>query len=189
MDTDPGARKFTKVWYLQINLITFKAAFQRGYVLWPYYQNKLYIFFIWEAVWWEGGLISWELGNSTVPHVHALYQYPVTFCRGPRWNTHRIRVADPHSFHPDPDPAFKDEYRSGSRAFMTKDWTKITDEKKLNFFWSKTTIYLFLGLHKELNFFLLLWVIFAILDPDPIDIRIRNPAQNCGAIPSLIIQF
>ncbi len=36
------------------------------------------------------------------------------------------RVADPHSFHPDPDPAFWAEYRSGSgsRALMTKNWTK-----------------------------------------------------------------
>jgi hypothetical protein len=26
------------------------------------------------------------------------------------------RVADPHSFHPDPDPAFKAEYLSGSNT-------------------------------------------------------------------------
>ncbi len=67
--------------------------------------------------------------------------------------------------------------------------------KKINFFGSKTTIYLSQGLHKErpsyrrafrtqetekafrsqkrpsntsnMNFFLLLWVIFALLDPDP----------------------
>jgi hypothetical protein len=26
------------------------------------------------------------------------------------------RVADPHSFHPDPDPAFEAEYRSASRS-------------------------------------------------------------------------
>ncbi len=32
---------------------------------------------------------------------------------------------------------------------MTKNWKKITAEKKLNFFGSKTTIYLALGLHKE----------------------------------------
>ncbi len=82
--------------------------------------------------------------------------------------------------------------------------------KKLNFFWSKTAIYLSLGLHKVwpscrrslqllkeaiqhfktwtfTNFFLLLWFIFALLDPDPdplallntdpIRIRIRNPAR------------
>jgi hypothetical protein len=45
----------------------------------------------------------------------------------------RVAVADPHSFHPDPDLAFKAEYQSGSgsRAFMTK-----------------TAIYLSLGIHK-----------------------------------------
>ncbi len=32
---------------------------------------------------------------------------------------------------------------------MTKNWKKITAEKKKKFFWSKTTIYLFLSLHKE----------------------------------------
>jgi hypothetical protein len=32
---------------------------------------------------------------------------------------------------------------------MTKHWKKITAEKKLNFFGSKTTIFLSLGLHKE----------------------------------------
>jgi hypothetical protein len=31
------------------------------------------------------------------------------------------RVADPNSFHPDPDPAFLGEYRSGSRGLMTKN--------------------------------------------------------------------
>jgi hypothetical protein len=31
------------------------------------------------------------------------------------------RVADPHLFHPDPDPAFSAEYRSGSRALKTKN--------------------------------------------------------------------
>ncbi len=64
-------------------------------------------------------------------------------------------------------------------------------KKNLIFFWSKTTIYLSLGLNKErssyrrslffqdlkeaiqhfktwtFNFFLLLWVIFALPDPDP----------------------
>ncbi len=81
-------------------------------------------------------------------------------------------------------------------------------KKKKKIFWSKTAICLSLGLHKvcpsyrrslqlskeaiqHLNmnfykFFLLLWVIFALLDPDPltrlnpdpIRIRIRNPAKN-----------
>jgi hypothetical protein len=77
---------------------------------------------------------------------------------------------------------------------------------KKNFFSSKSTIYLSLGLHKErseeafssqkrpsntskhelLKKNLLLWVIFALLDPDPltrlnpdpIRIRIRNPAAK-----------
>ncbi len=52
------------------------------------------------------------------------------------------RFADPHSFHPAPDPAFKAEYRSGSRSLMTKNLKKITAGKKLTFFWSKATIYL-----------------------------------------------
>jgi hypothetical protein len=69
------------------------------------------------------------------------------------------RLANPHSFHPDPDPAFKAEYlsgdpiririQSGSRALMTKKKKKLQMKKKLNFFGSKTTIYLSLGLHKE----------------------------------------
>ncbi len=72
---------------------------------------------------------------------------------------------------------------------MTKTWKKITAEKKLHFFWINNYNYLSLGLHKErpsyrkslqlskeaiqhfktwtLNIFLLLWVIFALLDPDP----------------------
>jgi hypothetical protein len=72
---------------------------------------------------------------------------------------------------------------------MTKKCKKITAEKNYIFFRSKTTIYLSLGLqenvqvsektfssqkrpsntskHELLNFFLLLWVIFALLDPDP----------------------
>ncbi len=69
----------------------------------------------------------------------------------------KIRVADPHLFHPDPDPDLRlntnpdpDPIRiqSGSRALMTKNWKKITDEKNLIFFLSKTKIYLSLGLHK-----------------------------------------
>jgi hypothetical protein len=64
------------------------------------------------------------------------------------------RVADPHSFHPDPafyadtDPdPIRIRIQSGSRALMTKNWKKITANKKI-FFGSKT-IYLSLGLHKE----------------------------------------
>ncbi len=112
----------------------------------------------------------------------------------------------------------------GSRALMTKNWKKITAEIFF-FFWSKTAIYLSLGLHKVCpsyrrslqlskesiqhfktwtftNIFLLLWVIFALLDPDPVSeygsgsgstdpieygsgsrIRIHNPGQRCGSAP------
>ncbi len=79
----------------------------------------------------------------------------------------------------------------GSRALITKNWKKITAENLiLFFFWSKTAIFLSLSLHKVCpsyrrslqfskeaiqhfktwtftNYCLLLWVIFAILDPDP----------------------
>jgi hypothetical protein len=58
------------------------------------------------------------------------------------------RVADPHSFHPDPDPAFQAEYRSGSNTNPDpiriqgfndqKLKKKITAEKNLNFFGIKT---------------------------------------------------
>jgi hypothetical protein len=45
-------------------------------------------------------------------------------------------VADPYSysFDTDPDPAFSAEYRTGSRVFMTKNWKKNLQLKKLNFF-------------------------------------------------------
>jgi hypothetical protein len=36
-----------------------------------------------------------------------------------------IRVADPHSFHPDPDPAFEAEYRSGSESNTDPDLIRI----------------------------------------------------------------
>jgi hypothetical protein len=98
--------------------------------------------------------------------------------------------------------------QSGSRALMTKNWQKITAEKKLNFFYQKlqftypqasikyvqVTEEAFSSQkrpsnttkHELLQFFLLLWVIFALLDPDPDplarlntdSIRIRNPAQE-----------
>ena len=78
--------------------------------------------------------------------------------------------------------------QSGSRILMTKNWKKFTAEKKITFFLDqKTSINLSLGLHKGrpsyrrslqlseetsstskhefLNFFLLLWVIFDLLDP------------------------
>ncbi len=92
---------------------------------------------------------------------------------------------------------------------MTKNWKKITAEKKLNFFLNQKLQFTYpkasiknvqvteeafssqkkpsnTSKHELINFFLLLWVIFALLDPDPltrinpdpirIRIRIRNPA-------------
>ena len=75
--------------------------------------------------------------------------------------SHVGRVSDPYSFlliriqiqrirmeantDPDPDPI---RIQSGSRALMIKNWKKITTEKKIKFFWSKTAIYLSLSLHK-----------------------------------------
>jgi hypothetical protein len=71
------------------------------------------------------------------------------------------RVADPHSFHPDPAPAFYAEYRSGSGSNTDPDPIRIQGfkeqklkknycwKKNLIFFGTKTTIYLSLGLHKE----------------------------------------
>jgi hypothetical protein len=59
----------------------------------------------------------------------------------------KTRVADPHSFLPEPDPTFLAEYRSG--GFHDQKLKKITAEKKFNVFGSKTTIYLSLGLRKE----------------------------------------
>ncbi len=66
-------------------------------------------------------------------------------------------------------------------------WRKIeknTAEKLFYLFLLKIAIYFSLGLHKGRpsyrgslhypNFSLFLWVIFALLDPDPIQIRIRN---------------
>jgi hypothetical protein len=47
------------------------------------------------------------------------------------------RVSDPHSFDPDPDPAFEAGYQSGSRALMTKIEKKITAEKKIYFFFDQ----------------------------------------------------
>ncbi len=84
---------------------------------------------------------------------------------------------------------------------MTKNWKKITAVKLLIiFFWSKNVIDVFLGLHAQatgeafrpqkrtsrtskhensLNLFLNLWVIFALLDPEPAThimwIWIHNP--------------
>jgi hypothetical protein len=69
---------------------------------------------------------------------------------------------------------------------MTKNRKKILQLENFFSFFSKTTIYLSVGLHKgrpsykrslqfskeniqhfKINFFLLLWVIFALVDPEP----------------------
>ncbi len=107
------------------------------------------------------------------------------------------RVSDPYSFDPDPDPAFEAGDQSGSKALMTKNLKKST-AGNFFFFWSKTAIYRSLGLHKVCpsyrrslqlskeaiqhfktwtftNFFLLLWVTFALLDPDPDPLARLNP--------------
>jgi hypothetical protein len=64
------------------------------------------------------------------------------------------RVADPHSFHPDPDPAFRlntdpDPIRIRIQGFKDQKFKKKLQLKKIHFFGSKTTIYLSLGLYKE----------------------------------------
>jgi hypothetical protein len=77
---------------------------------------------------------------------------------------------------------------------MTKNWKKFTAEKNLDFFKSKIAIYLSLGLLKDvratgeafvprkrtssiskLELSSLLWVILALLDPDP------DPYSQCGS--------
>ncbi len=67
-------------------------------------------------------------------------------------DTTTASVADPHSFHPDPDPAFWAEYRSESNTFP--DPIRIQGfndqkRKKLLFFYQKLPFTLSLGLHKE----------------------------------------
>jgi hypothetical protein len=68
---------------------------------------------------------------------------------------------------------------SDPRVLMTKNWEKFIVEIFFHIFLgSKIAIYLSLGLPtgdhpalqnmKFLNFFLFLWVIFALLDPDPL---------------------
>jgi hypothetical protein len=49
------------------------------------------------------------------------------------------RVADPYSFHPDPDPdpASYDEHQSGTRALMTKNLKKNYSRKKYIYFFNK----------------------------------------------------
>jgi hypothetical protein len=52
-----------------------------------------------------------------------------------------IRVSDPYSFFPDPDPAFEAGDQSGSRALMTKNWKKLQLKRNYIFFY-QTAIYL-----------------------------------------------
>ncbi len=100
------------------------------------------------------------------------------------------RVADPYSYDTDLDPAFKAEYQAGSRCFNDQKLKKFTAEKKIIFLWIKKhnlpiprhlqrksklqkkpsaakREHPALQNMKFLNYFLLLWVIFALLDPDP----------------------
>ncbi len=106
----------------------------------------------------------------------------------------RSRVADPHSFDPEsgpnPDPEF----------WRPKLEKKITAEKKINFFWDQKLQVSYpqafikniqvteeafssqkrtssTSKHEISKFFLLLWVIFGLLDPNPIRIWIRNPGE------------
>ena len=108
---------------------------------------------------------------------------------------HFSNVSDLYSFNTDPDTTFQAEYRSGSgsRVLRTKNWIKFTHKKVKFFLGSNTTILNFpiprppertyklqkktsalkrehpaLQNMKFYNFFLLLWVIFALLDPDPL---------------------
>jgi hypothetical protein len=107
--------------------------------------------------------------------------------------------ADPDT---DPDPAFvliaDPDSGSGSRLLWQKIDKKLLLKKKLYFFGSKTTIYLSLGLYKGRpsyrrslqpskeniqylktwkfwTFFIFLWIIFDLLDPDP------DPQIECGS--------
>jgi hypothetical protein len=94
---------------------------------------------------------------------------------------------------------------------MTKTDKKLLLKKKLNFFGSKTTINLSIGLHKGrpsywrkpsalkrehpvlknmkiLDFFLFLWVIFNLLDPDP-DPATQINADPCGSGSETLLQI
>ncbi len=128
------------------------------------------------------------------------------FFPGFRIRIHFIRIRNFRlNTDPDPDP-IRIRIQSESRALMTKNWIeKNYSWKKIYFFLSKTTIYLSPGLHKERPsyrrslqlskeviqhfktwtftiFFLLLWVIFALLDPDPDPLTQLNldPIRICN---------
>jgi hypothetical protein len=68
---------------------------------------------------------------------------------------------------------------------MTKNLKKFTAGKKLNFFLSKTSIAneAFSSQERTSSFFLLLWVIFALLDPDP-DSKYESGSGSTGQIES-----
>ncbi len=92
----------------------------------------------------------------------------------------------------DPDPI---RIQSGSRALMTKNWKKITAEKKFKFVFDQKLQFTYpyasikyVQVTEEASssqkrpsntskheIFLLLWVIFALLDPDP------DPYSNYGS--------
>jgi hypothetical protein len=100
---------------------------------------------------------------------------------------------------------------SGSSAFMTKNLKKNYSWIFFFFFFSKTAIYLSLGLHKVCpsyrrslqlskeaiqhfktwtftNFFLLLWVIFALLDPDPDSESGSTDPTESGSGSAILVQ-
>ncbi len=122
---------------------------------------------------------------------------PASLCvlgSGFRIRIHLIRIRIQHfRLNTDPDPGF----------LWPKNWKKFTAE---NFYFiSKTIIYLSLGLHKgrpsykkafssqkrtssnsnhEITyFFLLLWVIFALLDPDPVPNTDPDPLIWLNSVP------
>jgi hypothetical protein len=113
-----------------------------------------------------------------------------------KWCGSATRFADPHWFHLDQDPTFRLNTNPDSdpdpiriQGFNDQKLNKNYTKKKQNFF-NQTAIYLSLGLHKVRPSYrrslqlsreaiqhlktlikkkknLLLWVIFALLDPDP----------------------
>ncbi len=112
------------------------------------------------------------------------------------------RVSDPCSFDTDPDPDHHSRLNTDPdpiriQGFYDQKLKKIYSWKKKKIFWDKKLQFTYpLASIKgaqvtkeafssqkrtsstakhEISYFLLLWVIFALLDPDPLRIRIRNP--------------
>ncbi len=86
------------------------------------------------------------LGKTINFYINVQYSIP-----GLRIRIHFIRIRiqlQQFRLNKDPDP-MRIRIQSGSRALRTKNWEKNYCWKKFNFFGSKTTIYLSLGLHKE----------------------------------------